>query len=189
MALTAATISGQLSPDMVNTGGRPVGAITAAASRRALPVRQPGALDNAGTAWRSGKQRRKSGRPVALLAQFLKNALGLTKSNCNCAVIAGCGVAFIRPALNLVWIRRCCRIRQFFILSDVMTPLFDLATAIIRNLIRHNSVASGNAVITMRRAPYPTYAIRTRRPDKTTASHQAPRCIPDALNPPRSPHL
>ncbi len=46
------------------------------ASCHALPVSTTAHLDIAGTAWRSGKAKGATGRPVALLAQFLLNRAG-----------------------------------------------------------------------------------------------------------------
>jgi len=64
--------------DMANIGGRPAGAITAGCflSRFARKFNWAH-LDIAGTAWRSGKAKGATGRPVALLAQFLLNRAGL----------------------------------------------------------------------------------------------------------------
>lgn len=58
--------------DLQNIGGRPAGTITAACflSRFAEKFRWAH-LDIAGTAWHSGKQKGATGRPVALLAQYL----------------------------------------------------------------------------------------------------------------------
>ena len=58
--------------DMANIGGRPAGSITAACflSRFAKPFRWAH-LDIAGVAWRSGKEKGATGRPVPLLSQFL----------------------------------------------------------------------------------------------------------------------
>jgi len=58
--------------DMANIGGRPAGTITAACflSRFADKYRWAH-LDIAGTAWRSGKEKGATGRPVPLLAHFL----------------------------------------------------------------------------------------------------------------------
>ncbi|WP_127958701.1 leucyl aminopeptidase [Serratia microhaemolytica] len=63
--------------DMANVGGRPGGAITAACFLSRFVRRYHWAhLDIAGTAWRSGKAKGATGRPVALLAQFLFNRAG-----------------------------------------------------------------------------------------------------------------
>ena len=58
--------------DVANVGGREAGAITAAAflARFAEPFRWAH-LDIAGTAWRGGKQKGATGRPVRLLVQYL----------------------------------------------------------------------------------------------------------------------
>ena len=60
--------------DMQNIGGRPGGSITAACflSRFAKEYRWAH-LDIAGTAWKSGKDKGATGRPVPLLAQYLIN--------------------------------------------------------------------------------------------------------------------
>ncbi|MDR3351611.1 MAG: leucyl aminopeptidase [Zoogloeaceae bacterium] len=58
--------------DVANTGGRHAGAITAACFLARFVKDIPWAhLDIAGTAWKSGPQKGTTGRPVALLAQFL----------------------------------------------------------------------------------------------------------------------
>jgi leucyl aminopeptidase len=58
--------------DMANVGGRPAGSITAACflSRFAKSFRWAH-LDIAGVAWRSGREKGATGRPVPLLVQFL----------------------------------------------------------------------------------------------------------------------
>jgi leucyl aminopeptidase len=58
--------------DMANVGGRPAGSITAACflSRFAKNFRWAH-LDIAGVAWRSGREKGATGRPVPLLVQFL----------------------------------------------------------------------------------------------------------------------
>lgn len=64
--------------DMANIGGRPGGAITAACFLSRFTRKYTWAhLDIAGTAWRSGKDKGATGRPVALLSQFLLNRAGL----------------------------------------------------------------------------------------------------------------
>ncbi len=69
--------------DMANIGGRLVGRLPQVASCRALPVSITGRTDIAGTARRSGKAKGATGRPVALLAQFLLNRAGFNgESNC-----------------------------------------------------------------------------------------------------------
>jgi leucyl aminopeptidase len=64
--------------DMVNTGGRPAGAITAGAFLSRFTKKYNWAhLDIAGTAWKSGKEKGSTGRPVPLLTQFLLNRAGV----------------------------------------------------------------------------------------------------------------
>ncbi|MCG3472188.1 leucyl aminopeptidase [Xenorhabdus bovienii] len=64
--------------DMVNIGGRVGGTITAGCFLSRFATKYNWAhLDIAGTAWRSGKAKGSTGRPVALLAQFLLNRAGL----------------------------------------------------------------------------------------------------------------
>ena len=60
--------------DFANIGGRPAGSVTAACflSRFARKFKWAH-LDIAGTAWRSGKEKGATGRPVPLLTQFLLN--------------------------------------------------------------------------------------------------------------------
>lgn len=63
--------------DLVNTGGRPAGAITAGCFLANFTRKYHWAhLDIAGTAWRSGKEKGATGRPVAMLTQFLLNRAG-----------------------------------------------------------------------------------------------------------------
>lgn len=63
--------------DMANIGGRAGGAITAACFLSRFTRKYNWAhLDIAGTAWRSGKAKGATGRPVALLTQFLLNKAG-----------------------------------------------------------------------------------------------------------------
>jgi leucyl aminopeptidase len=58
--------------DMANIGGRPAGTITAACFLARFTEKYHWAhLDIAGTAWRSGKEKGATGRPVPLLAHFL----------------------------------------------------------------------------------------------------------------------
>jgi leucyl aminopeptidase len=63
--------------DVANIGGRPAGSVTAACflARFAKKFRWAH-LDIAGTAWKSGKEKGSTGRPVALLTQFLMNRAG-----------------------------------------------------------------------------------------------------------------
>jgi leucyl aminopeptidase len=58
--------------DMANIGGRPAGSITAACflSRFAKDLRWAH-LDIAGTAWKSGREKGSTGRPVPLLVRFV----------------------------------------------------------------------------------------------------------------------
>ncbi|MGL5287657.1 MAG: leucyl aminopeptidase [Aeromonas sp.] len=64
--------------DMANIGGRPAGTITAAAFRSRFAKKYNWAhLDIAGTAWKSGKDKGATGRPVPLLTQFLLNRAGV----------------------------------------------------------------------------------------------------------------
>ncbi len=59
--------------DMANIGGRAGGSITAACFLSRFTKKYDWAhLDIAGTAWKSGKEKGATGRPVALLTQFLK---------------------------------------------------------------------------------------------------------------------
>ena len=58
--------------DMANIGGRPGGSITAACFLSRFAKKFPWAhLDIAGTAWKSGKDKGSTGRPVGLLTRFL----------------------------------------------------------------------------------------------------------------------
>jgi len=60
--------------DMANIGGRPGGAITAACFLSRFTKKFDWAhLDIAGTAWKSGKEKGSTGRPVPLLVHFLIN--------------------------------------------------------------------------------------------------------------------
>jgi leucyl aminopeptidase len=63
--------------DFANIGGRPAGAVTAACflARFAGKFRWAH-LDIAGTAWKSGKEKGATGRPVPLLTQFLLHRAG-----------------------------------------------------------------------------------------------------------------
>ncbi|OAT27044.1 leucyl aminopeptidase [Proteus myxofaciens] len=64
--------------DLANTGGRAGGAITAGCFLARFATKYNWAhLDIAGTAWRSGKAKGATGRPVSLLSQFLLNRAGL----------------------------------------------------------------------------------------------------------------
>ena len=58
--------------DMANIGGRPAGSITAACFLSRFTKKYRWAhLDIAGTAWKSGKEKGATGRPVPLLTEFL----------------------------------------------------------------------------------------------------------------------
>jgi leucyl aminopeptidase len=60
--------------DMANIGGRPAGTITAACFLSRFTKAYDWAhLDIAGTAWKSGKEKGATGRPVGLLSHFLIN--------------------------------------------------------------------------------------------------------------------
>ena len=60
--------------DFANIGGRPAGAVTAACFLARFTKGYKWAhLDIAGTAWKTGKEKGATGRPVPLLAQFLVN--------------------------------------------------------------------------------------------------------------------
>ena len=60
--------------DFANIGGRPAGAVTAACFLARFAGKFKWAhLDIAGTAWKSGKEKGATGRPVPLLTQFLVN--------------------------------------------------------------------------------------------------------------------
>jgi len=63
--------------DMANIGGRPAGTITAACFLSRYAKKFDWAhLDIAGTAWRSGKEKGSTGRPVPLLTHFLMQRAG-----------------------------------------------------------------------------------------------------------------
>jgi len=58
--------------DLANIGGRPAGSLTAACFLSSFAGKYPWAhLDIAGTAWKSGKEKGATGRPVPLLTSFL----------------------------------------------------------------------------------------------------------------------
>ena len=60
--------------DFANIGGRPAGAVTAACFLARFTRKYKWAhLDIAGTAWKSGREKGATGRPVPLLTQFLVN--------------------------------------------------------------------------------------------------------------------
>lgn len=63
--------------DFANIGGRPAGAVTAACFLSRFTKKYKWAhLDVAGTAWKSGKDKGSTGRPVPLLTEFLINRAG-----------------------------------------------------------------------------------------------------------------
>jgi len=63
--------------DMANIGGRPAGSITAACFLSRFAKKFDWAhLDIAGTAWKSGKEKGATGRPVPLLVHFLLKRAG-----------------------------------------------------------------------------------------------------------------
>jgi leucyl aminopeptidase len=63
--------------DMANIGGRPAGSVTAACFLSRFAKKFDWAhLDIAGTAWKSGKEKGSTGRPVALLTGFLMKRAG-----------------------------------------------------------------------------------------------------------------
>lgn len=63
--------------DVANIGGRPAGSVTAACFLARFTKKYRWAhLDIAGTAWKSGKEKGSTGRPVPLLSQFLMTRAG-----------------------------------------------------------------------------------------------------------------
>ena len=63
--------------DVANVGGRDAGAVTAASFLARFADKQRWAhLDIAGTAWRSGREKGATGRPVGLLCQYLLDRAG-----------------------------------------------------------------------------------------------------------------
>jgi len=66
--------------DMANIGGRPAGSVTAASFLARFARKQRWAhLDIAGTAWKGGREKGSTGRPVPLLVRFvLRHAAGRT---------------------------------------------------------------------------------------------------------------
>lgn len=67
--------------DMGNIGGRAAGSITAACFLSRFAKKYDWAhLDIAGTAWKSGKEKGGTGRPVPLLTQFLVSRAGQVKN-------------------------------------------------------------------------------------------------------------
>jgi len=67
--------------DMANIGGRPAGSVTAACFLSRYTGKYDWAhLDIAGTAWKSGKEKGSTGRPVPLLTSFLMQRAGKRKA-------------------------------------------------------------------------------------------------------------
>lgn len=63
--------------DLANIGGRPAGSVTAACFLARFTKAYPWAhLDIAGTAWKSGAAKGATGRPVALLVEYLQSQQG-----------------------------------------------------------------------------------------------------------------
>src|SRR5256886_17124580 len=63
--------------DMANIGGRPAGSVTAACFLARFTRKQRWAhIDIAGTAWKSGREKGATGRPVPLLVRFLLRHAG-----------------------------------------------------------------------------------------------------------------
>jgi len=63
--------------DMANIGGRPAGSVTAACFLARFTKKFKWVhLDIAGTAWKSGREKGSTGRPVPLLTQFLMTRAG-----------------------------------------------------------------------------------------------------------------
>src|SRR5438034_629619 len=63
--------------DMANIGGRPAGSVTAACFLARFTRKQRWAhIDIAGTAWKSGREKGSTGRPVPLLVRFLLRHAG-----------------------------------------------------------------------------------------------------------------
>ncbi|MBV8046338.1 MAG: leucyl aminopeptidase [Paludibacterium sp.] len=68
--------------DMANIGGRPGGSVTAACFLSRFAKSYDWAhLDIAGTAWKSGKEKGATGRPVPLLVQFLQDRADIALGN------------------------------------------------------------------------------------------------------------
>jgi leucyl aminopeptidase len=80
--------------DMANVAGRAAGSVTAAKFLQRFTASYPWAhLDIAGTAWKSGAVKGSTGRPVALLLNYLLNF------SSNQAVV---GVSIAKPATKKV---------------------------------------------------------------------------------------
>jgi leucyl aminopeptidase len=70
--------------DFTNLGGRAAGTITAACFLSKFTKKYNWAhLDIAGTAWRSGKNKGATGRPVPMLTQYLLNRVGSTETQAD----------------------------------------------------------------------------------------------------------
>ena len=68
--------------DFTNLGGRAAGSITAACFLSRFTKKYNWAhMDIAGTAWRSGKNKGATGRPVPMLSQFLMNRSGIKQED------------------------------------------------------------------------------------------------------------
>lgn len=68
--------------DMTNLGGKPAGSITAGCFLSRFTKKYNWAhIDIAGTAWRSGKNKGATGRPVPMLTQFLMNRAGIKQED------------------------------------------------------------------------------------------------------------
>jgi leucyl aminopeptidase len=66
--------------DMANIGGRPAGSVTAACYLSRFTKKQRWAhLDIAGTAWKGGREKGSTGRPVPLLVRFVLRHAGISK--------------------------------------------------------------------------------------------------------------
>ena len=66
--------------DLANIGGRSAGTITAACFLSEFTTKYHWAhLDIAGVAWKSGKEKGATGRPVTLLAQYIFDRLDAAK--------------------------------------------------------------------------------------------------------------
>ena len=70
--------------DFTNLGGRAAGTITAACFLSKFTKKYNWAhLDIAGTAWKSGKNKGATGRPVPMLTQYLLNRVGATETQAD----------------------------------------------------------------------------------------------------------
>ena len=74
--------------DVANVAGRPAGSITAAKFLQRFVGEWPWAhLDIAGTAWKGGSAKGATGRPVALLLQYLVDAAAAPEGQPECAAV------------------------------------------------------------------------------------------------------